>query len=56
MSLAFMPVSMAVAGPLSKVVPVETIFLAAAAIPVLLAAVAYVAARLRRDELAHPLR
>ncbi len=55
-SLAFMPVSMAVAGPLSKVVPVEVIFGAAGVLPVLLAAVALVAARMRRDEIAHPLR
>ena len=55
-SLAFMPVSMAVAGPLSKVVPVETIFAVAGIAPVLLAAVALSAARMRRDEIAHPLR
>ncbi|WP_328359829.1 tetracycline efflux MFS transporter Tet(V) [Mycobacterium sp. NBC_00419] len=55
-SLAFMPVSMAVAGPLSKVVPVEYIFAAAGILPVLLAAVALVAARMPRDEIANPLR
>lgn len=55
-SLAFMPVSMAVAGPLSKVVPVELIFGAAGVLPVLLAAVALVAARMPSDEIAHPLR
>lgn len=55
-SLAFMPVSFAIAGPLSKVVSMETIFMAAGALPVLLAAVAVVAARMRSDELAHPLR
>ncbi|WP_059017220.1 tetracycline efflux MFS transporter Tet(V) [Mycobacterium sp. M26] len=55
-SLAFMPVSMAVAGPLSKVVPVEVIFGAAGVLPVLLAAVALVAARMPSDEIAHPLR
>ncbi|WNG90416.1 tetracycline efflux MFS transporter Tet(V) [Mycobacterium sp. ITM-2016-00317] len=54
-SLAFMPVSFAIAGPLSKVVPMEAIFLAAGLLPVLLAAVAVTAARMRRDELAHPL-
>ena len=43
-------------GPLSKVVSMETIFLAAGVAPVLLAAVAMWAARMRRDELAHPLR
>ncbi len=55
-SLAFMPVSMAVAGPLSKVVPVELIFAVTGIGPVLLAAVALVAARMPRDEIAHPLR
>ncbi len=54
-SLAFMPVSFAIVGPLSKIVSMETIFLAAGATPVLLAAVAMWAARMRRDELAHPL-
>ncbi len=55
-SLAFMPLSMAVAGPLSKVVPVELIFAVAGIAPILLAAVALVAARMPRDEIAHPLR
>ncbi len=55
-SLAFMPVSMAVAGPLSKVIPVETIFLAAGVIPSVLAVIAFSAARMGRDELANPLR
>ncbi len=55
-SLAFMPVSFAIVGPLSKVVSMETIFLAAGGIPVLLAAAAIVAAGMHRDELAHPLR
>jgi MFS transporter, DHA3 family, tetracycline resistance protein len=55
-SLAFMPVSFAVVGPLSKVVSMQTIFLVAGIAPVLLAAVAMSAARMRKDELAHPLR
>ncbi|WP_179471771.1 tetracycline efflux MFS transporter Tet(V) [Mycolicibacterium vinylchloridicum] len=54
-SLAFMPVSMAVAGPLSKVVPVEVIFAVTGIAPVLLAAIALIAARMPRDEIAHPL-
>lgn len=54
-SLAFMPVSMAVAGPLSKVVSVEVIFAVTGIAPVLLAAVALIAARMPRDEIAHPL-
>jgi DHA3 family tetracycline resistance protein-like MFS transporter len=55
-SLAFMPVSFAIVGPLSKVVSMQAIFLVAAIAPVLLAAVAMRAARMRQDELAHPLR
>jgi MFS transporter, DHA3 family, tetracycline resistance protein len=55
-SLAFMPVSMAVAGPLSKVVPVELILAVAGIGPVVLAAIALLAARMPRDEVAHPLR
>lgn len=55
-SLAFMPVSFAVVGPLSKVVSMQTIFLVAGVAPVILAAVAMSAARMRQDELDHPLR
>ena len=55
-SLAFMPLSMAVAGPLSKIVGAEVIYTVAGIAPVLLATVAAVAAGMRRDELAHPLR
>ena len=55
-SLAFMPVSFAIVGPLSKVVSMQTIFLVAGIAPVLFAAVALRAARMRQDELAHPLR
>jgi DHA3 family tetracycline resistance protein-like MFS transporter len=55
-SLAFMPVSFAIVGPLSKVVPMETIFLVAGLAPVAFAAVAMRAARMRKDELANPLR
>lgn len=54
-SLSFMPVSMALAGPLSKVVPVQLIFAAAGTLPIVLAAVALFAARMPRDEIAHPL-
>lgn len=54
-SLAFMPVSFAIVGPLSKVVSMETIFLAAGVTPVLFAAVAMWAAKMRRDELANPM-
>ena len=54
-SLSFMPLSMAVAGPLSKVVAVETIFAAAGLLPIVLAIVALAAARMPSDEIAHPL-
>ena len=54
-SLAFMPVSFAIVGPLSKVVSMQTIFLVAGITPVVLAAVALYAAKMRQDELAHPL-
>jgi MFS transporter, DHA3 family, tetracycline resistance protein len=55
-SLAFMPVSFAIVGPLSKVVSMETIFLVAGIAPVVFAAIAMRAARMRDDELANPLR
>jgi MFS transporter, DHA3 family, tetracycline resistance protein len=55
-SLVFMPVSFAIVGPLSKVVSMQTIFLVAGVAPVVFAAVAMYAAKMRRDELAHPLR
>lgn len=55
-SLAFMPVSFAIVGPLSKVVSLQTIFLVAGIVPVLVAAVAVWAAGMRSDELANPLR
>jgi DHA3 family tetracycline resistance protein-like MFS transporter len=54
-SLAFMPVSMAIAGPLSKVVSMQTIFAVAGVLPIVLALIALAAARMPRDEIAHPL-
>ncbi|MBI3227020.1 MAG: tetracycline efflux MFS transporter Tet(V) [Mycolicibacterium cosmeticum] len=54
-SLVFMPVSMALAGPLSKVFDVQTIYLAAGIIPTALGVVAWLAARMPRDEVEHPL-
>ncbi|MGD9620182.1 MAG: tetracycline efflux MFS transporter Tet(V) [Mycolicibacterium sp.] len=54
-SLAFMPVSFAIVGPLSKVVSMQSIFLVAGVAPVLLAAIALWAAGMRNDELANPL-
>lgn len=55
-SLAFMPLSFAIVGPLSKVISMETIFTAAGLVPVAIAAVAFTAARMHRDEVANPLR
>ncbi|WP_234813001.1 tetracycline efflux MFS transporter Tet(V) [Mycolicibacterium confluentis] len=54
-SLAFMPVSMAIAGPLSKVVSMQTIFAVAGILPIILALIALTVARMPRDEIAHPL-
>lgn len=54
-SLAFMPVSFAIVGPLSKVVSMQTIFVVAGIAPVIFAAVAMSAAKMRQDEVAHPL-
>ncbi|QKJ21219.1 MFS transporter [Microbacterium hominis] len=54
-SLALMPVSMALAGPLSQIVPVPVIFVAAGVLPLVFGIVAILAARMPRDEIAHPL-
>ena len=55
-SIAFMPVSIALAGPLSLIVPIETIFIGAGLISPALALVAVVAGRMRQTELTAPLR
>jgi hypothetical protein len=54
-SLAFLPVSIAIAGPVGELVGVGIPFLAAATLPVILAVVAVAAGRLRQDELENPL-
>ncbi len=54
-SLAFMPVSMALAGPVSELIGVPATFLLAGLTPPVLAVLAIAAARLRADEIAHPL-
>ena len=54
-SLLLMPVSMAVVGPLSAVVPVALIFATAAIVPAVVAVVVWLAFRMPRDEIAHPL-
>jgi MFS family permease len=54
-SLAFMPVSMAFAGPAGESLGLPMVFLIAGVAPLVIGAVAIVAARMRRDEIAHPL-
>lgn len=54
-SLALMPLSMALAGPLAEVVPIEAIFIAAGVIPLILGVLAYLVAGMPKDEIAHPL-
>ncbi|WP_244930582.1 MFS transporter [Nocardioides sp. W7] len=55
-SISLMPVSMALAGPVSDAIGLRTTFLIAGLVPVVAAVVATVAGRLPADELAHPLR
>ena len=50
-----MPVSMALAGPVADVIGLRTTFLIAGLVPMVVAVVAIVWARLPADELAHPL-
>lgn len=54
-SLAFMPVSMAVAGPVSAGIGLGTTFVLAGLLPVPIAVLAILWARMPKDELAHPL-
>ena len=54
-SLALMPVSMALAGPVGDAVGIPTTFVVAGALPVVLAVAAIALWRLHRDEVAHPL-
>lgn len=54
-SIAFMPVSIAIAGPLSLLLPVPVIFVVAGVIPPLLALIAPTAGRMRQAETEHPL-
>jgi DHA3 family tetracycline resistance protein-like MFS transporter len=54
-SLALLPVSTAVTGPLSEIVPVGTIFAVAGCLPLAAAVVAIFVARMRGDEINHPL-
>ena len=54
-SLALMPVSMALAGPAPEVLPIWLIFLVAGTVCPVMAAVAMAVARMPADELGHPL-
>lgn len=54
-SLALMPLSMALAGPLAQVLSLETIFIGVAVISVAVTALVWAVGRFSRDELAHPL-
>ena len=54
-SIALMPVSMALAGPVADAIGVATTFLIAGVTPIGFAVVAIVWARLPADEIAHPL-
>jgi predicted MFS family arabinose efflux permease len=54
-SLAFMPLSMALAGPVSGLVGLTGTFLLAGLVPTVLAVAAILVWRLPADELAHPL-
>ncbi|MEV7634538.1 MFS transporter [Pseudarthrobacter enclensis] len=54
-SLALMPVSMALAGPVAEVLPIWLIFLVAGLVCPIMAIIASAAARMPDDELAHPL-
>jgi MFS family permease len=55
-SISLMPVSMALAGPVSNAIGLRTTFLIAAIVPGVAAVVATVWAKLPADEIAHPLR
>ncbi|MEE3850049.1 MFS transporter [Gordonia sp. LSe1-13] len=55
-SVALMPVSMALAAPISHAIGLTATFLLAGLLPVPVAVVFYLAARLWRDEIEHPLR
>ncbi|GAA4748979.1 tetracycline efflux MFS transporter Tet(V) [Nocardioides endophyticus] len=54
-SISLMPISMALAGPVSEAIGLRTTFLIAGTLPAVAAAVAIIAAKLPQDEIAHPL-
>ncbi|KGN37899.1 MFS transporter [Knoellia subterranea] len=55
-SISLMPVSMAMAGPVSDVIGIRPTFLIAGVVPGVIAIIAILWARLPADEIAHPLR
>jgi MFS family permease len=55
-SLSLMPISMALAGPVAELVGLRATFVVAGVVPVFVAVIAVVWAKLPADELAHPLR
>ncbi|MFC6286976.1 MFS transporter [Nocardioides sp. GCM10027113] len=55
-SLSLMPVSMALAGPVSQAIGLRATFIVAGVVPVVAGVVTVVWAGLRQDEIAHPLR
>jgi hypothetical protein len=54
-SLALMPVSMAIAGPVGERIGLGPAFVIAGAVPIVLAVITVLAARMPSDEIAHPL-
>lgn len=54
-SLGLMPVSIALAGPISTVVPTPVVFTVAGFIPLVFAVIVVLAARMTHDEIANPL-
>ena len=54
-SVSLMPVSMALAGPVADLIGLQATFAVAGIVPLVVAAVAILWARLPQDELAHPL-
>ena len=54
-SISLMPVSMAVAGPVSEAIGLTATFVAAGLVPLVVAVVVTIAFRLPQDEIAHPL-
>lgn len=54
-SLAFMPISMAIAGPAGESLGLPVVFLIAGLAPLVIGVVAIIATRMRRDEIANPI-